>query len=53
MYFAQNGIQLIATVVLNKLDRRYWKNFVVPSQNVLPVDASAKQVAPIVQTYAL
>ena len=52
MYFAQNGIWLIAAAILNTLDRRYWKNVPVQSQNVSPVDAGAKQVALIVRTYA-
>ena len=51
MYFAQNGTQLIAAAILNTLDGRYWKNVAVPSQNLLPVDTSAKQVAPTVWTY--
>ena len=52
MYFAQNGIWLISAAILNTLDRRYWKNVPVQSQNVSPVDAGAKQVALIVRTYA-
>ena len=52
MYFAQNGIWLISAAILNTLDRRYWKNVPVQSQNVSPVDEGAKQVALIVRTYA-